>query len=134
MLFAPFWKIGLPEKEIKYLHNLETNASGKKNLINENCELVLNPNFAWTWRDQSAWHIDDLHEANRGNTRLSSTTSPQHISKRATRKKKEDPSVTQARAYINLQQANIDAWWQKQEASEKPPTTEQRQFIESVIP
>ena len=30
VLFAPFWKIRLPEKEIKYLHNLETNASGKK--------------------------------------------------------------------------------------------------------
>ena len=84
-------------------------------------------------RDKSTWQIDDLAIHNRGNTRLSSHQGKETKSKKAKRKKQEDPNVTQARAYVNLQQTNIDAWWQKQESSAKPPTSEQRKFIQSVI-
>ena len=84
-------------------------------------------------RDKSSWTIGDVAEENRGHTRLSTTTGGQKAAKRAQKKQNVDPYVTQARAYIDLKERNVAAWWRKHENGEKKPTAEQRKFLESVI-
>ena len=85
-------------------------------------------------RDKTPWPIEDVAPANRGNTRLRCKFIRGRVAQSQKRKRqRDDPNVTQARAYIRLEKTSIEAWWKKVGASDKPPTPEQQKFLKSVI-
>ena len=84
-------------------------------------------------RDTSLWTVDDLPAENRGNTRLGSIDPLPAKSRRLRAKGKRSPPFAQAGAYVELSKQNVAVWWRKIASSEKPPTEEQRRFLQDVI-
>ena len=47
-------------------------------------------------------------------------------------RKGQEPEMMQPTAYVHLTKTQEAAWWKRMEASEKPPTMEQRSFLQAV--
>ena len=74
-------------------------------------------------RDKTAWSIDDIHESNRVNSRL---TTPFPMSESAVKRKAKrvmDPAAMQSTAYIQVSDNDMQAWQQKVQQSTKPQLT-----------
>ena len=85
-------------------------------------------------RDCSEWPLHDVDAANRGTSRLKGSYKPPTKESRGSRKRSaEDVHFSQKHAYVQLEEKRVEEWWKRVETSSKPPTAEQRRFLESVI-
>ena len=87
--------------------------------------------MATLWRrDPGAWEVPTEH---RKNSSIDLDKKSDGSKTKRWHKRGKEPAVEQARVYEKFSQGSLAAWWRKTLAGKKPPTPEQRRFLESVF-